>query len=68
VTGSLHSGSPTVAVLSFAKIPSGAQVVDLSDLTTPRAGYSCRSTGRRSPCLRDVDPGDNSTGRIGIRP
>ena len=41
--------------LSFAKIPSGAQVVDLSDLTTPRSGYSCRSTGRRSPCLQDVN-------------
>ena len=43
--------------LSFAKTPSGGQVVDRSAPIMPRSGRS----GRRSPCLHGVDPGDNST-------
>jgi hypothetical protein len=50
---------PTCAFLdlSFAKTPSGGQVVDRSALIMPRSGRS----GRRSPCLHGVDTGDNST-------
>jgi hypothetical protein len=47
----------TTSDLSFAKTPSDGQVVDRSALTMPRSGRS----GRRSPCLHGVDPGDNST-------
>jgi hypothetical protein len=43
--------------LSFAKTPSGGQVVDRSALIMPRSNTS----GRRSPCLHGVDPRDNST-------
>jgi hypothetical protein len=54
-TSSCSSG-----ILSFAKTPFGGQVVDLSALITPRSGDSC-SSGRRSLCLQEVDPRDNST-------
>ena len=43
--------------LSFAKTPTGGQVVDRSALIRPRSNRS----GRRSPCLHGVDPRDNST-------
>jgi KUP system potassium uptake protein len=43
--------------LSFAKTPSGWQVVDRSALIVPRSNTS----GRRSSCLHGVEPRDNST-------
>jgi hypothetical protein len=46
-----------VDMLSFAKTPSGGQVVDRSAPIMPRSNRS----GRRSPCLHGVDPRDNST-------
>ena len=48
---------PRTTGLSFAKTPSGGQVVDRSALIMPRSNRS----GRRSPCLHGVDPRDNST-------
>jgi hypothetical protein len=53
---SRKASSRSRRVLSFAKTPSGGQVVDRSALIMPQSGRS----GRRSPCLHGVDPGDNS--------
>jgi hypothetical protein len=59
----LATSTTATDALSFAKTPSGGQVVDRSALIMPRANRS----GRRSPCLHGVDPGDNSTVRAAFR-